>query len=90
MMSTASAGLLAASTVLTEDLLPRAARRQAVEPADQPPVYPVDGHCRTGYRAGGVSGVISALTLAYNLRAAGAIDRRDFLETRHYKAPSPA
>jgi len=72
MMSTASAGLLAASTVLTEDLLPKLRGGKQSSLALNRLFT-----CLTGLVVLGialvVSDVISALTLAYNLLVGGML-----------------
>jgi SSS family solute:Na+ symporter len=72
MMSTASAGLLAASTVLTEDLLPRLRGGKQSSLSINRLFTLLTGFAVLGI-ALVVSDVISALTLAYNLLVGGML-----------------
>ncbi|MFQ6572651.1 sodium:solute symporter [Pseudomonas sp. UM16] len=72
MMSTASAGLLAASTVLTEDLLPKLRGGKQSSLAINRLFTLLTGICVLGI-ALVVEDVISALTLAYNLLVGGML-----------------
>ena len=72
MMSTASAGLLAASTVLTEDLLPRLRGGKQSSLSINRLFTMLTGFAVLGI-ALVVSDVISALTLAYNLLVGGML-----------------
>ncbi|EFQ61871.1 sodium-solute symporter [Pseudomonas fluorescens WH6] len=72
MMSTASAGMLAASTVLTEDLLPRLRGGKQSSLAVNRLFTMLTGIAVLGI-ALVVNDVISALTLAYNLLVGGIL-----------------
>ncbi|MNV11371.1 Sodium/proline symporter [compost metagenome] len=72
MMSTASAGLLAASTTLTEDLLPKLRRGKESNIATNRLFTMLTGIVVLGI-ALVVNDVISALTLAYNLLVGGML-----------------
>ncbi len=72
MMSTASAGMLAASTVLTEDLLPRLRGGKQSSLAVNRLFTMLTGIAVLGI-ALVVNDVISALTLAYNLLVGGML-----------------